>query len=142
VGWLIVTVAIPVLLPVGLLLLVKMTPAGSHLNLMDSLKDGQLSWFAITLSCSTFYDLIQNDGSAQRLAWCGALIGGMAGIGLLSGVHAVAAALKPTPLLTTAPPAGQPQARVWIRHYRVFVISAGLSVLAAVASLAVHNLLP
>jgi hypothetical protein len=91
-AWLTVNVLAPVLLPLPLLGLAKTTPAGRRLQLMETVTDGQLSWFAITLSAATFYDLMQNDAPAHRVSWCGYGMAGRSLIGMLSGVYAVVAA--------------------------------------------------
>jgi hypothetical protein len=138
---LVVNVLAPVFLPLILLFIAKGAPAGRRLQLMDPLKDGQLCWFAITLSCSTFYELMQNDASSQRVHWCGYAMAGMAMIGLFSGVYAVVAAIQTTPLLP-APAAGPVTLRAWLSHYAVFLTSLALSTGTALASLVIHKLLP
>jgi hypothetical protein len=50
-GWLVVNVLFPALLPVLLLAAVKAAPAARQVKLMETVKDGQLCWFALTLSC-------------------------------------------------------------------------------------------
>ncbi len=60
-GWPIVNVLIPVLLPPAMLLVAKTAPVAKRLNIMHALKDGQLCWFTITLSCAALYDLLRND---------------------------------------------------------------------------------
>ncbi len=48
-GWLIVNVLIPVLLPPSLLLVARTAPVAKRLRLMDTLKDGQArAWLALT----------------------------------------------------------------------------------------------
>jgi hypothetical protein len=139
VGWLIVNVLIPVLLPPALLLVAKTAPVAKRLRLMDTLKDGQLCWFTITLSCATLYDLLLNEASRQRVAWCTFAIIWMALFGLLSAVLAVAAALEPTPLLDESVRWGSTG---WRQHYSVFVVSAALAILASLGSLVAHWGLP
>lgn len=140
-GWFVVSVLTPVFMPVVLIVAVKIFPAAQNLKLMDTLKDGQLCWFALTLSCSTFYDLLQNDASPRRIALCGPAMAGTAFIGGVCGLYAVVAALQPTPLLVAA--AGSPNTvRVWLGHYIVFVASAVLSAIVALLSLWIHNVLP
>jgi len=139
VGWLIVNVLIPVLLPPALLLVAKTAPVAKRLNIMDALKDGQLCWFTITLSCATLYDLLLNDASGQRVFWCTAAIILMGVLGLLAGVLAVLATLEPTPLLDERVPWGS---LAWRRHYKVFVVSAALAIAASLGSLVVHWGLP
>ncbi len=134
-----VNVLIPVLLPPALLLVAKTAPVAKRLNIMDALKDGQLCWFTITLSCATLYDLLQNDASGQRVFWCTAAIILMGVLGLLAGVLAVLASLEPTPLLDERVPCGS---RAWRRHYKVFVVSAALAIAASLESLVVHWGLP
>ncbi len=130
---------IPVLLPPALLLVAKTAPVATRLNIMDALKDGQLCWFTITLSCATLYDLLQNEASRQRVAWCTFAIIWMALFGLLSAVLAVAAALEPTPLLDESVRWGSTG---WRQHYSVFVVSAALAILASLGSLVAHWGLP
>jgi len=139
VGWLIVNVLIPVLLPPSLLLVARTAPVAKRLRLMDTLKDGQLCWFTITLSCATLYDLLQNDASHHRVPWCTFAIIWMALFGLLSAVLAIAAALEPTPLLDESVRWGSTG---WRKHYSVFVVSAALAILASLGSLVVHWGLP
>jgi len=139
VGWLIVNVLIPVLLPPALLLVARTAPVARRLRLMDTLKDGQLCWFTITLSCATLYDLLQNDASRQRVPWCTFAIIWMAVFALLSAVLAVAAALEPTPLLDDAARWGS---AAWRRHYTVFVISVVFMAAACLGALAAHWGLP
>jgi hypothetical protein len=139
VGWLIVNVLIPVLLPPALLLVARSAPAARRLNIMDTLKDGQLCWFTIALSCATLYDLLQNDASRQRVFWCTAAIIWMAVFALLSAVLAVAAALEPTALLDGRVRWGS---AIWRKHYTVFVMSVAFMAAASLGALGVHWGLP
>jgi hypothetical protein len=132
-------VLIPVLLPPALLLVAKTAPVAKRLNIMDALKDGQLCWFTITLSCATLYDLLQNDASPRRVPWCTFAIILIGVVGLLATVLAVVASLEPTPLVDDAVPWGS---RAWRQHYKVFVLSAVLVILASLGSFIVHWGLP
>jgi hypothetical protein len=140
VGWLIVNVLIPLLLPPVLLLVARSAPAARRLNIMDTLKDGQLCWFTITLSCATLYDLLLNDASAHRVPWCTLAIIWMGVFGLLSAVLAVVAALETTPLLDDKNVRWGSAA--WRKHYDVFVMSAAFMSAAALGALVVHWGLP
>jgi len=136
-AWFVVNVLAPVFLPLLLLGLAKSAPAGRHLRLMETVKDGQLCWFGITLSAATFYELMQNDQSPHRASWCAVGMALMAMTGVLCGVHAVVAAIKPTPILDEA----AVSRRAWMEHYAVFMTSAILSLLVALASLLIHIVL-
>jgi hypothetical protein len=140
VGWLVVNVLIPVLLPPALLLLARNAPAARRLKLMDTLKDGQLCWFALTLSCATLYDLLENDASQHRVSWCTIAIIGVGASGLLSAVFAVVAAMEPTPLLDDSVGWREP---AWRQHYRAFSISViFVVVVVSFLSLFIHLGLP
>jgi len=139
VGWLVVNVLIPVLLPPALLLLARNAPAARRLKLMDTLKDGQLCWFALTLSCATLYDLLENDASPRRVSWCTMAIICIGASGLLSAVFAVVAAIEPTQLLDDA--VGW-RAPAWRQHYKAFSISVIFVAFVSFLSLVIHWGLP
>jgi hypothetical protein len=141
-GWLIVNVLLPAFLPPVLLVLAKTTPVGKRMEPMEIVKDGQLCWFALTLSCATFYDLVQNDQSNERLSWGGYAMFGVVAIGLVCGVYAVVAALESTPLIAKPQAGDRNRARAWMGHYKVFVTSIVLSVFASVVSFVIHVNLP
>jgi hypothetical protein len=65
-------------------------------------------------------------------------MGGMEIIGLFVAVYAVVAALQTTPLLPPPPSGGRNSFWRWADHYAVFMVSAGLSTVAAIATFAIH----
>jgi hypothetical protein len=128
--WLALNLAAPILLPVLAILFVKATPIGARQSIMGSMKDGQLCWYAITLSFAMCYDLIEN----TKCKWWApyAMLGALL-VCFFSGLFVAAAGLQPTPALPDGAGLG-----AWLWHYRVFFISVGFCGVAAYAAAAIH----
>jgi len=95
--------------------------------------------FALTLSCATLYDLLENDASPHRVSWCTIAIIGVGASGLLSAAFAVVAAMEPTPLLDYSVGWWKP---AWQQHYNAFSISVMLVVVVSFLSWLIHLGLP
>ena len=93
-GWVGVNIAVPVFLPLALLLLGKTLPIGGRMKVMDTLKDAQLCWFALSLMCATLYDLLHDPDPNQRELWGNWALVLLLLLGLFNGFYAGVAAFE------------------------------------------------
>jgi hypothetical protein len=135
-GWFLVNILGPTLLPVlgtlPFLLFSKRleVPRAGHL-VMATVKDGQMCWAVIAMAASTIYEIWLAHGTVPFGG--AALVGGIV-LMLPSMVVAAFGAVFSTPLMAT--PAASTGA--WVSHYRVFVGSAAMALLAAADYIYVH----
>ena len=137
-GWFLVNIAGPLLLPVIGILPLRLLPLPTPtagLKLMTTVKDGQLCWAVIAMGASTIYELWQAlDAHKSVPAWGGLTLGGVILVMLPAMLLAAGGAVFSTPLLSGS--AGG--VRAWIAHYRMFVGSVVMAVIAAFAYTSLH----
>jgi hypothetical protein len=138
VGWFLVSIVMPLTLPaLGVLplqLLPLPAPTG-RIRLMATVKDGQLCWVVVAMGASAIYELWRAITAHRPIPpWSGIALSVIicamvAGMSLAAG-----GAVFSSPLLTTRPGG----LKAWATHYRVFVTSAALSAVVALAYAALH----
>ncbi len=135
-GWVLVNILGPTLLPVlGTLPFLLFShrlevPRAGDL-VMATVKDGQMCWAVIAMAASTIYEVWLAHGTVP---FAGVALVGSIVLMLPSMVVAAFGAVFSTPLL--ASPAASTGA--WVSHYRVFVGSAAMALLAAADYMYVH----
>ena len=141
-GWFLVNVLAPILLPVvGVLpfLLLPLQPAPESARLIAPVKDGQLCWAVIAMGAATVYELwVAREGHHEMPWWSGFALAGDIFIMLPAMVMAAGGAVFSTPLKSTKGDG----LIAWLRHYRMFVASALMTIIAAVVFTTLHFSLP
>jgi hypothetical protein len=141
-GWFLVNIVAPLGLPILGLLALKLLPlpgAPPTLRLMTTVKDGQLCWAVIAMGASTIYELWDAMAAHKNIPpWGGVAMAGVVFVMLPAMLLAAGGAVFSTPLLTTA----RAGLRAWMTHYRVFVGSTIMTVIAAVTYTNLHFALP
>lgn len=120
-GWFLITIALPLVVPVALLLCMKAAPIPAppeRMNPITLVKDGQLCWAAIAFCASGMYELIEQvfDGPGYDRTVTGYLSFGLISTMIISGVLAACGPVFPTSL-------GRPASLSWYRHYRLLAFS-------------------
>lgn len=104
-----------------------------------TIKDGQLCWAVIAMGSSTIYELWQALEAHKSIpAWGGLTLAGVILVMLPAMLVAAGGAVFSTPLRTVQGGG----VTGWISHYRVFVGSAVMTVIAAFAYTKLHFSLP
>jgi hypothetical protein len=141
-GWFLVNIVGPMLLPVIGILPLRLLPLPASvdgLKLMTTVKDGQLCWAVIAMGSSTIFELWEALQAHKSVpAWGGLALGGVILVMLPAMLLAAGGAVFSTPLLSGS--AGGVKA--WMAHYRMFVGSAIMAVIAAFAYTNLHFSLP
>jgi|GEM_PF-1020832 hypothetical protein len=137
-GWFLVNILGPLLLPVfGIrpLRLLPLRAQPASLKMMTTVKDGQLCWAVIAMGASTIYELWQALVAHKEIpTWAGLALAAVILEMLPATILAAGGAVFSTPLLDS-PEAGL---RDWVAHYRVFVGSAALTLIAATVYTNLH----
>lgn len=131
--WIVVTILLPLALPVLAMLCLKLFPGFSvTANWLTPIKDGQLCWGAIGMAFSGMYEMIYpaQDASFGKDT-LGAGIIGFALVLLFSSLIAAVGAVAPT---ATGVPAG----KAWYKHYPSLAASLVMTTVAAVGYTVVH----
>lgn len=132
-GWFVITIALPLVVPVALLLCMAMAPIpvpAERMRAITLLKDGQLCWAAIGFCASALYELTESD-TAHHGNDFGPVTFGLILLLLMSGLTAVCGAVFPTEL-------GCPPGMSWYRHYRLLAFSAAIVIGAGILYATVH----
>jgi hypothetical protein len=136
-GWFFINILAPLLLPVLGILPLRLLPLpgpAPGLKLMSTVKDGQLCWAVIAMSAAAMYEVWDAINRHQDLpSWGGFAFAGMALLMLPAILIAAGGAAFSTPLAPTV--AAGP---AWLRHYRVFVSSAAMTLIAASGYTVMH----
>ena len=119
-GWFMVTVVGPLLLPVAGIVPFRLLPIGIPVRLMATVKDGQLCWAAVAMGASSIYELWQ---AVQAHGPLPPMSGPLLTLDIPIMLSAMMIAAGGSVFNTPWPAAGLDR-REWISHYRVFVVSA------------------
>ena len=135
-GWFLITIALPLVVPVALLLCMKATPIPippERMNPITLVKDGQLCWAAIAFCASGMYELMEQifDGVDYDRTWVGFLSFNLIATMVVSGVLAASGPVFPTDI-------GCPSGLRWYRHYKLLAFSMVMVVLASATYAIVH----
>ena len=126
-GWLLVTIALPVLAPVISLLCMRAFPLSTsveRLALINVLKDGQLCWPSMAFCVSGLYELTQASTSTTLRFAAGALdpqfaTSALIAMLVLAGMFAAGGSVFITPRR-------RPAGVVWFKHFRLLACSLAL----------------
>jgi hypothetical protein len=120
-GWVLINICLPVCAPLGMYLLLPFLPLSrplrKRINPLLAVKDGQLCWVAIGFCASGLHEATASGGDE----W---LVGGLVLILVLSSLLACGGALFQTSLQEVEAPE-------WLGHYRCFIGSGLLTLMAA-----------
>lgn len=141
-GWFLVNILGPVALPVFGILPLALLPLGAgplaNVRLMATVKDGQLCWAVVAMSASTIYELWDAiEAHRQVPTWAGFALTAAIFIMLPAMLLAAGGAVFSTPLLHGAA-SGSASIPRWLRHYKVFVASLILTLVAAAVLTNLH----
>ena len=132
------TILAPLVSPLIALLVLRLLPMPAplpSLKMMMAVKDGQWCWAVIAMGASAIYELWEAEESGNLVpGWAGWAIGGLIIVMLSAMLVAAGGAAFSTPLLATA--AGGVKA--WAMHYRVFIGSIVMTVVAAFLYTIIH----
>ncbi|WP_295993653.1 hypothetical protein [Rugamonas sp.] len=132
-GWLLITILLPLVAPLLALLVFKLFPQPNPLPLIAPFKDGQLCWGALGFSASGLYEIFSSGSEGMTIT--AASTGWMAGVLTVSLVFsAMIAALGSAFPKSPTPPPGVSL----VKHFACFLASVMLSLLAAVLYAVVH----
>ena len=128
-GWILVTVALPVLAPMISLICMKAFPLAipsAQLALLNLVKDGQLCWAAIGFCTSALYEMASPcaPGASVDASFQGYLSGFMTFMLVLASLFAACGAILPH---TAGYALGVP----WHRRYRVLAVSLAITAMSA-----------
>lgn len=137
-GWFLVSVVLPLTLPVLGVLPLQLLPLPvdiARIRLMATVKDAQLCWAVVAMGATAIYELWRAITAHHPVPpWSGIALGAIL-LAMAAGmVLAAGGAVFSTPL--RAEPAGGVGA--WVGHYRVFAFSLLLSAVMAFAYAALH----
>lgn len=141
-GWILVNILPPLTVPLLYMLgamLVELSPeAKARARLLRAVQDGQLGWITMGFSASCAYDVITyvTDGKAHAVGWLMVVLTVSFGLLALSGFLAALGTMFPVSDILPAPMS----ARVWLRRYRMFVMTAICAALSATLYAVVHFL--
>lgn len=131
--WTLVTILLPLVLPVLAMLCLKLFPGFSvTADWLTPIKDGQLCWGAIGMAFSGMYEMLFPtqehviDGNIR-----GVVVIGFSLVLLFSSLIAAVGAVAPTPV-------GVPAGKAWYKHYLSLAASLVLTTVAAVGYTVVH----
>ncbi|HWD60606.1 MAG TPA: hypothetical protein VG308_20145 [Stellaceae bacterium] len=140
-GWFLVNIVAPLGLPLFGIAVLKLLPLPPQpaLKFMTAVKDGQLCWAVIAMGASTIYELWEALEAHRPVPeWAPVALGATIVMMLPAMVMAASGAVFSTPLLS-APAA---TAKAWIAHYKVFVGSLIMTLIAALTYSELHFSLP
>lgn len=149
-GWFLVNILGPVALPVFGILPLALLPMGAaplaNVRLMATLKDGQLCWAVVAMSASTIYELWDAVEAHKPMpSWAGIALTAAIFVMLPAMLLAAGGAVFSTPLIHTRGPDAVVRRRSverfcgWAKHYRVFVASLVLTLIAAAILTNLHT---
>jgi multisubunit Na+/H+ antiporter MnhB subunit len=132
-GWLAVTIAIPLVAPILLMAIYSVLPLpprfSAKTKLIVPVKDGQLCWVGISFCASAIYEIADTPGPNGQPAWW--VIGGLIVALVGCAFFAASGAVFSTPLRKPTDPH-------WRQHYKTLVWSARLTVVSAVIYTEAH----
>jgi hypothetical protein len=131
--WILVTIVLPLALPViAMLFLAPFPPFSGTARWIVPIKDGQLCWGAIAMAFSGMYEaLFPSQSGAVDGTFRGAMVIALALVVFFSALLAALGAVAPTAMPA---PSGTP----WRRHYVTLTRSAVITAIAAVIYTAIH----
>lgn len=135
--WFWVTIVVPLILPALGVLLLKAIPIPGNppgLELMSTVKDGQLGWAVVVMGASAAYELMEGVQGNHGMQFAvpelfGIIITMIAGMMLAAG-----GAVFTTPLRDPT----APDRLSWHNHYKVFLVSCPMTLVAAFLYAAIH----
>ena len=136
-GWVLLTVVLPLVAPIFLVLPFRYIPIPAAnralAEFVSPVKDAQLCWGALGFCVSALYEMAEpgKGGHVMDRAYVGYLQAGFITLLVASSVMAACGAIFPTTL-------GVPPGVAWYRHYAAFTASLLLTVLAGVGFALVH----
>lgn len=137
-GWFLVNIVGPLVLPVFGILPLRLLPLPVNpatVRLMTTVKDGQLCWAVIAMGASMIYELWQAIEAHRPIpAWAGLDLTGIILVMLPAMVVAAGGAAFSTPLRA----ASSGGLAGWIAHYKVFVGSAVMAMIAVLCYTTMH----
>jgi hypothetical protein len=134
-GWFLVTIVAPLVSPLIAFLVLRLLPMPAplpSLKMMMAVKDGQWCWAVIAMGASAIYELWEAKECAP--GWAGWAMGVLIIVMLSAMLVAAGGAAFSTSLLTTAASG----VKAWATHYRVFVGSIVMTVVAAFIYTIIH----
>lgn len=131
--WFIVTVVLPLSLPVLAMLCLQLFPTfASTARWIVPIKDGQLCWGAIGMAFSGMYEILFPAQSANVDGGMrGAAVIGFALLLFFSALIAAVGAIAPTVM-------PKPAGAEWYRHYSILAASLAITLVAIVSYTVVH----
>ncbi|WP_028100511.1 hypothetical protein [Pseudoduganella violaceinigra] len=138
-GWFAINILLPVFGPLALLFIAgkictPATPIASRIRILNTIKDGQLSWVAVALSANSSFELFVQWQSNIPPAWAGPILFFNVLNLVLSGLLAVLGALFPV----LEPKVELDSMAAWLLHYRLLCVSAFTFAIAAALLCIVH----
>lgn len=136
-GWLLISIILPLRAPICALLFLRPLPLPSDmrplLNVLAPIKDDQLCWVAIGFSASAMYEMAVTSlcGTSVLQVFGGYVTGGLVGVIAGGSVVAAGGAIFSTTLV-------RPAGVSWTRHYSCLLGSLVLTACAAALYAVVH----
>ena len=132
--WFWVTIFVPIVLPSAAAACLKLVPS-STVDVMSTVRDGQLGWIVVALGASGVYEAIDTMSRVPGFEGAGFFVFGALGLMFVGTVTAVGGAITPTQALGNTLNIG---IRQWVAHYRLFSGSVVLTFIAAVLFTVMH----
>jgi hypothetical protein len=127
-GWLIVTILLPLCAPLVALMVFRALPLPVPVSLMATIKDGQLCWVALGFCASALYEVAIPLQKSVAMEW---INGVLIGLLTLSAMIATGGAVFLTPPRC-------PRGVKWYRHFKCLVASVSVTLVAAAFYAVVH----